>query len=161
MRSGPDIASSRVRKANSATELGVIPKSDGSVTAPSAPEDAIHAHLLPRGCRLNVSLSPQRNAGPPVSTIELVGPELRDALALWPVLPLSAGSLAERRATALAASAAIPRPHLPDITADEIHVESVFGARPIRVLAYRPVTSDAPLPAMVHILGGGFVMERI
>ncbi|MGC1891434.1 MAG: hypothetical protein WA709_36060, partial [Stellaceae bacterium] len=39
-----------------------------------------------------------------------------------------------------------------------IHVESVFGAKPIRVLTYRPVTSNDSLPAIVHIHGGGFVM---
>src|SRR5213076_1576659 len=37
-------------------------------------------------------------------------------------------------------------------------VESAFGAKPIRVLTYRPVTSDGPLPVIVHIHGGGFVM---
>ena len=53
---------------------------------------------------------------------------------------------------------AVPKPDLPDIATDEIHVESAFGAKPIRVLTYRPVTSDAPLPVIVHIHGGGFVM---
>jgi triacylglycerol lipase len=93
-----------------------------------------------------------------MSTIELVDPELRDALALWTLPPLTAESLAQRRVSALAMLDAIPTPHLPDITADEIQVESAFGAESIRVLAYRPVTSDGPLPAIVHIHGGGFVM---
>src|SRR4029079_13895650 len=39
----------------------------------------------------------------------------------------------------------------------EIHVESAFGAKPIRVLTYRPGESDNPLPTIVHIHGGGFV----
>src|SRR6185312_335596 len=93
-----------------------------------------------------------------MSTIELVDPELRDALALWSLPPLTAESLAQRRAAALAGLEAIPKPHLPDIAAEEIRVESAFGAKPIRVLAYRPATSDGPLPAIVHIHGGGFVM---
>jgi hypothetical protein len=38
-----------------------------------------------------------------------------------------------------------------DIATDEIHVESAFGAKPIRVLTYRPVTTDDPLPVIVHI----------
>ena len=50
---------------------------------------------------------------------------------------------------------AVPIPDLPDITADEIRVESTFGATPIRVLTYRPVKSDNPLPTIVHIHGGG------
>jgi len=94
-----------------------------------------------------------------MKTIELVDPELRDALAQGPLVPpLTAETLRERRASALALVAAVPRPNLPDIATDEIHVESAFGAKPIRVLTYRPVTSDDALPAIVHIHGGGFVM---
>jgi hypothetical protein len=52
----------------------------------------------------------------------------------------------------------VPKPNLPDIATDEIHVESAFGANSIRVLTYRPATSDAPLPVILHIHGGGFVM---
>jgi acetyl esterase/lipase len=92
-----------------------------------------------------------------MSTIELVDPELRDALA-QPLLPLTAETLMRRRANALELIAAVPKPNLPDIATDEIHVESAFGAKPIRVLTYRPVTSNDPLPVIVHIHGGGFVM---
>jgi acetyl esterase/lipase len=93
-----------------------------------------------------------------MSTIELVDPELRDALALAPLVPLSAESLTRRRADALELIDAVPKPDLPDIVTDEIHVESAFGAKPIRVLTYRPRTIDDPLPVILHIHGGGFVM---
>jgi len=93
-----------------------------------------------------------------MSTIELVDPELRDALALWPLVPLSADSLMQRRANSLQVIGAVPKPDLPDITVGEIRVESAFGAEPIRVLTYRPVRSDHPLPTILHIHGGGFVM---
>ncbi len=93
-----------------------------------------------------------------MSTIDLVDPELRDALALMPQVPLTAETLPRRRADALALLRAVPVPDLPDITTGEIHVESAFGAKPIRVLTYRPVRSDAPLPVILHIHGGGFVM---
>jgi hypothetical protein len=86
-----------------------------------------------------------------MSTIELVDPELRDALAQGPLLPpLTAETLRQRRASALSLIAAVPIPNLPDIATDKIHVESAFGAKPIRVLTYRPVTSDDPLPVIVH-----------
>ena len=50
-----------------------------------------------------------------MSTIELVDPELRDALAEGPLLPpLTAETLRERRASALALIAAVPIPNLPD-----------------------------------------------
>lgn len=75
-----------------------------------------------------------------MSTIEFVDPELRDALALWPPLPLNAESLTRRRANALELIAAVPKPNLPDIATDEIHIESAFGAKPISALAEsRPV----------------------
>jgi acetyl esterase/lipase len=93
-----------------------------------------------------------------MNTIDLVDPELRDALALWPQTPLTAGSLDERRANGRKAAAAVEKPELPDIIADEIRVASAFGADPIRVLTYRPAKSDKPLPTILHVHGGGFVM---
>jgi acetyl esterase/lipase len=93
-----------------------------------------------------------------MSTIELVDPEFRDALASWPQVPLTAETLTRRRADLLALPNAVPKPDLPDIVTGEIYVESAFGAQPIRVLTYRPVRSDGPLPVIVHIHGGGFVM---
>ena len=93
-----------------------------------------------------------------MSTIDLVDPELRNALTLWTPVPLAADSLAQRRADSLTLAAAEPKPDLPDVNADEIHVASRFGAAPVRVLTYRPVALDEPLPAIVHIHGGGFVM---
>jgi acetyl esterase/lipase len=91
-----------------------------------------------------------------MSTIELVDPELR-ALALSPQVPLTAETLTRRRVDALALVNAVAKPDLPDIVTGETHVESAFGAKPIRVLTYRPIRSDAPLPVIVHIHGGGFV----
>jgi acetyl esterase/lipase len=93
-----------------------------------------------------------------MSTIELVDPELRDALTQWQLPPLTADTLTRRRADALEQIAAVPKPNLPDIATDEIHVESAFGAKPIRILTYRPVASNNPLPVILHIHGGGFVM---
>ena len=93
-----------------------------------------------------------------MSTNELVDPELRDMLALLPQVPLTAETLTRRRADALALLTSAPNPDLPDVATSEIHVESAFGAKPIRVLTYRPISSDGPLPVIVHVHGGGFVM---
>jgi len=92
-----------------------------------------------------------------MNTIELVDPELRDALTLWPTESLSADTLAQRRVRSLELLGEVPKPDLPDIATDEIHVASAFGAKPIRVLSYRPIKFDNPLPTIVHIHGGGFV----
>ncbi len=77
-----------------------------------------------------------------MSTIELVDPELRSALAEQ-LPPLTAETLTQRRANMLELAAAAPKPNLPDIATDKIHVESAFGAKPIRVLTYRPVSRPA------------------
>jgi acetyl esterase/lipase len=91
-----------------------------------------------------------------MSTIELVDPELRDAIA--PQVPLSAETLAQRRADMIALANFAPKPDLPDIATGEIYVESSFGAKPVRVLSYRPVKTNGPLPVILHVHGGGFVM---
>jgi triacylglycerol lipase len=89
--------------------------------------------------------------------IDLVDPELR-ALALSPLVPLTAETLTRRRVDALALANAVAKPDLPDIVTGETHVKSAFGAKPIRVPTYRPIRSDAALPVIVHIHGGGFIM---
>jgi triacylglycerol lipase len=103
------------------------------------------------------SASLERTQLTSMSTIDLVDPELREALALWPQQPLTADTLAQRRADGLTAANAVAKPDLPDVTADEIRIESAFAAKPIRVLTYRPVRPDGPLPTILHIHGGGFV----
>ena len=90
----------------------------------------IHAHLSQSNHYLIVLLGHKLMRLPLMSTIELVDPELRDALALGPQLPLTAESLMRRRANALELIGAVPKPNLPDIATDEIHVESAFGAKP-------------------------------
>jgi acetyl esterase/lipase len=118
----------------------------------------IYADLSPCRRWRTVLLCPERTRLPTMSTIELVDPELRDALALWPQVSLTAETLTRRRADALALLSSVPTPDLSDIVTGEIRVESVFDAKPIRVLTYRPVKPDDPLPVVVHIHGGGFVM---
>src|SRR3954471_22045387 len=76
-----------------------------------------------------------------MSKIALVDPELRDALAQGLLLPPLTAETLMQRAPVRWLVAAVPIPNLPDIATDEIHVESAFGAKPIRVLTYRPVTS--------------------
>ncbi|MBS0640773.1 MAG: alpha/beta hydrolase [Acetobacteraceae bacterium] len=93
-----------------------------------------------------------------MSTIGLVDPELRDALALWPQAPLTADTLGDRRANMRKVAAAAVIPDLPELTTGDIRVESAFGAEPIRVLTYRPAKADKPLPTILHVHGGGFVM---
>src|SRR5437868_864311 len=147
-------------RAQKADQGGITTESFGTevTTGPEQEEMPIHAHLSQSNHYLIVLLGHKLMRLPFMSTIELVDPELRDALALGPQLPLTAESLMRRRASALELIGTVPKPNLPDIATDEIHVESAFGAKPIRVLTYRPITSSDPLPVIIHIHGGGFVM---
>jgi triacylglycerol lipase len=92
-----------------------------------------------------------------MNTLALVDPELRGALALMPQHPLTLASLPEGRANVLKARLTTNQ-ELPNVAVDEISVASAFGANPIRVLTYRPTKIDKPLPAILHVHGGGFVM---
>jgi triacylglycerol lipase len=92
-----------------------------------------------------------------MNTLALVDPELRGALALMPQHPLTLASLPEGRANVLKARLTTNQ-KLPNVAVDEISVASAFGANPIRVLTYRPTKIDKPLPAILHVHGGGFVM---
>src|SRR5882762_3797833 len=72
-------------------------------------EMPIHAHLSQSNYYLIVLLGYKLMALPFMSIIELVDPELRDALAQGLVLPpLTAESLSQRRASALIAAVPIP-----------------------------------------------------
>jgi hypothetical protein len=93
----------------------------------------IHAHLSQSNYYyLIVLLDHKLMRLPFMSTIELVDPELRDALALWPLLPLTAESLMRRRADALELIAAVPKPSLPDIATDEMALSRKRGWRATR-----------------------------
>jgi hypothetical protein len=72
-----------------------------------------------------------------MSTIELVDPELRAALALWPLLPLTAESLTRRRANALELIAAVPQPNLPDDRHRRDPWRECVWRKADRVLTYR------------------------
>lgn len=93
-----------------------------------------------------------------MSTLDLVDPELRAALDQRPKLRLTAEALQKSRAFILKAAEAAPKPDIQDLGVGEIHVESSFGAPAIRVLSYRPNKAEKPLPAILHVHGGGFVM---
>src|SRR5438128_4478810 len=117
------------------TEGGITTESFGTevTTGPEREEMPIHAHLSQSNYYLIVLLGHKLMALSFMSTIELVDPELRDALA-QPLPPLTAESLMQRRANAQELADAVPKPNLPDIATDEIYIESAFDATPIRVL---------------------------
>ena len=103
-----------------------------------------------------------------MSTIELVDPELRDALAQWPLLPLTAESLTRRRANALELLGGVPKPHLPDIATNEIRKISpdgltvttfATGINQPRSIAFAPVPEPSSA-ALLAIAIGSLMLRR-
>ena len=88
----------------------------------------------------------------------MVDAELREALLQRPRLKLSDEALPKSRAFIHKAAAAMAKPDLPGLGVSEMHVDSMFGAPPIRIIMYKPLSAPHPLPAFVHVHGGGFVM---
>lgn len=94
-----------------------------------------------------------------MTTRNLVDPELVEMLDQFPVLTLTTESLPHMRAL-LAELARQPPAELPDLSAlsvSERHVPGAQGAPDVRVLLYQPAAS-APLPALLWIHGGGYVL---
>ncbi|PHP20576.1 arylesterase [Sphingobium sp. IP1] len=91
---------------------------------------------------------------------QLVAPELRAALDLFPPLDLSDQSIAAFRQP-FANRPAEPMPEaLAAVQREEIFLPGAPGSPDVRCLLYRPAETvgDALRPAYLHIHGGGFVL---
>jgi acetyl esterase/lipase len=94
-----------------------------------------------------------------MTTRNLVDPELVPQLDRFPVLTLTPESLPHMRAL-LAELSNQPSADMPDfsaITVSEHYVPGAQGAPDVRVLLYLP-PATAPLPALLWIHGGGYVL---
>jgi acetyl esterase/lipase len=93
---------------------------------------------------------------------EFVDPELRGLLGAFPTLELSLDALPQTRRDGaelwrnMQAAAGPP----PDrgVRVAERSVPGPPGAPPVRVLTYHPTRANTPLPAYLHIHGGGYVL---
>lgn len=95
-----------------------------------------------------------------MDTRHLVDPELAPVLDLFPGFHFTQETLPEMR-TMLAEQSAQMRPALPafpNITVSERHVPGPAGAPDVRVLVYLPETPPRPLPAILWIHGGGYIL---
>lgn len=95
-----------------------------------------------------------------MTTRHLVDPELVAMLDTFPPLTLTAESLPLMRA-ALQEMMTQERADLPDFSAisvSERFVPGPEGAPDVRVLVYLPTTVSTPLPALLWIHGGGYVL---
>lgn len=88
-----------------------------------------------------------------LDTRHLVDPDLRPWLDVWPTVTLDADNLARHRARAL------PLPPIDTVgtTLRQHRVPGSGGAPDVPVRVYLPDDAPRPLPALVHMHGGGYV----
>lgn len=89
---------------------------------------------------------------------DLVDPELRPFLAAIPVVDFTTKSIMEiREGLDLGAFAIAPRDDLP-VAVEVMTIPGPPDNAAIRVFTYRPRGAAAPLPAILHIHAGGYVL---
>src|SRR4030088_2134843 len=95
-----------------------------------------------------------------MTTRHLVDPELVVMLDTFPELTLTAETLPLVRTSLkeMMAQTPVDLPTFPDISVSERFVPGPEGAPEVRVLVYLPTTVQAPLPALLWIHGGGYVI---
>ena len=95
-----------------------------------------------------------------MTTKHLVDPEIVAMLDLFPPLQFTPETLPQVRAdlAAMNAQMAAGLPDVPDIEVTERFVPGPQGAPDVRVLVYVPKSAPRPLPALLWIHGGGYVI---
>ncbi|KWI60658.1 alpha/beta hydrolase [Burkholderia pseudomultivorans] len=88
-----------------------------------------------------------------MDTLHLVDSDIRPWLDVWPTVTLTADNLAQLRVRELP----LPPPDPTGNTLEHRLVPGPEGAPDIPVLLYRPDDAPRPLPAIVHLHGGGYV----
>jgi acetyl esterase/lipase len=94
------------------------------------------------------------------STRHLVDPELLQLLDDFPTLPLSRETLADVRAARaeLLAQQLSLEPDFPDVEVADRSIPGPEAATNVRFVVYVPKEASRPLPALVWIHGGGYVL---
>ncbi len=93
-----------------------------------------------------------------MTTIRRIDPELVPPSGQIPSPNFRAATLPEVRANTLAKAVASLPAESPSVSVKTVNVPSVSGAPDVRVLAYRPTGIEGPLPALIHLPGGGYVV---
>ena len=95
-----------------------------------------------------------------MTTRYLVDPELVVMLDQFPTLELTDESLVQVRAMLadMYAQMLPNAPEFPDVMVSERFAPGPAGAPDVRMLVYKPTTAQGPLPALLWIHGGGYVI---
>jgi acetyl esterase/lipase len=88
----------------------------------------------------------------------LVDLELKPALELFPPLEPTRDGLREVRNMISQMLAAAPKPVDLTVSMSIVSIPGPGNSPPLRVLCYRPGKAEQPLPAILHIHGGGYVL---
>jgi len=88
----------------------------------------------------------------------LVDKELKPALEMFPPLEPTYSGVLEVRSMIAQLLAATPQPADSAVSMQVISIPGPADSPPLRVLCYRPVDTEHPLPAVLHIHGGGYVL---
>jgi acetyl esterase/lipase len=93
-----------------------------------------------------------------MGSTHLVDPELVDGLSMLPQLDLSALDITVVRAGLAAMRDGAPVEETPDVLTGTFLVPGPPGAPDVRVVSHRPAAVMGPVPAILHIHGGGYVI---
>ena len=95
-----------------------------------------------------------------MTTKHLIDPEIVAMLDIFPRLQFTPDALPQVRAdlAAMGATMAAAVPAFPDIAVTEHRVPGPHGAPDVRVLVYLPHSAPRPLPVLLWIHGGGYVV---
>lgn len=93
-----------------------------------------------------------------MSSAHLVDPELLEGLTRLPNLDFGAVSVADIRAGLAAMREAMPVTDIPGVVTETFAVPGPAGAPHVRIVAHRPRDAAGPLPTILHIHGGGFLI---
>ncbi len=88
----------------------------------------------------------------------LVDPELKPTLEFFPPMEPTRDGLLELRNMFSQLLAATPKPVDSAISMNVVSIPGPGDSSPLRVLCYRPAKVEQPLPVILHIHGGGYVM---
>lgn len=92
-----------------------------------------------------------------MSSRHLVDPELLAALDMFPVFTMDPETLVAMRAARLKMTGAVPEPDPTGLLIENVTIEGPEGD-PLPLTVFRPTGAAKPMPAMLQIHGGGFVL---
>ncbi len=95
-----------------------------------------------------------------MTTRHLVDPELAPMLEMFPTFEFTPEALPAIRTNfaEMMAQAAAMAPDFPDIEVTERRIPGPAGAPDVRVLVYLPKSAPRPMPALLWIHGGGYII---